>query len=524
MGREVRRMRTSVNPRLAAVIAILIVTLGVSVPAMCAEQPKWSISGDSLFKVYWQTTLRVANETNLAAGGMLGPLSLEGRLRLTGSTWGIPDDAIVIGPWGERLEKWTVSARAGSYSLQLGDTNVPVLSGLYLAGRSLYGGVATAGGRLGTSTGTATGFYGMNTVSSGLSISSHKLAGGAAELSLGQNVGLVAQGMRATKDQFQLDMGGARTWIKMGPVNLNAEVVASKSGSSEDLGWVALAGAQTQVFGGMLSVSGQYTAADFASLNSAAAGKAGGIAEGTAAWSGTVWKGDKGANAHLGITGKLAADNIDGSLDARTSKQSGEGTLTLRSGAWLIKGRYSLAHEGSDENPPKRDKVSRVASLEASAPLRLGKAVLDTGLRGSRSTTVDDVSGSRDVLDTIALTSRTLIGQMSCAANAGWSQSVKSAGDRKRDLEFTLSLSRPVVDKLQAGMDAKAVDSRSFEPNSGELKSLKDALEAALWVKYTPRPWLEALAKVKGMWGWYGPEPKTTDFDRYLEGQLRLRF
>ena len=70
-------MRTSVNPRLAAVIAILIVTLGVSVPAMCAEQPKWSISGDSLFKVYWQTTLRVANETNLAAGGMLGPDPLD---------------------------------------------------------------------------------------------------------------------------------------------------------------------------------------------------------------------------------------------------------------------------------------------------------------------------------------------------------------------------------------------------------------------------------------------------------------
>jgi len=524
MRREVRRMRTSVNPRLAAVIAILVAIFGMSVPAMCAEQPKWSLTGDSLFKVYWQTTLRVANETNLAASGGLGPLYLEGRVRLTGSTWGIPDDAIVIGPWGERLEKWTVSARAGSYSLQLGDTNVPVLSGLYLAGRSLYGGVATAGGRLGTSTGTATGFYGMNTVSSGLSISSHKLAGGAAELSLGQNVGLVAQGMRATKDQFQLDMGGARTWIKMGPVNLNAEVVASKSGSSEDLGWVALAGAQTQVFGGMLSVSGQYTAADFASLNSAAAGKAGGVAEGTAAWSGTVWRNEKGANAHLGITGKLAADNMDGSLPARTAKQSGEGTLTLRGGAWLVKGRYSLAHEGSDENPPKRDKVSRVASLEASAPLRLGKAVLDTGLRGSRSTTVDDVSGSRDVLDTIALTSRTLIGQMSCAANAGWSQSVKSAGDRKRDLEFTLSLSRPVVDKLQAGMDAKAVDSRSFEPNSGELKSLKDALEAALWVKYTPRPWLEALAKVKGMWGWYGPEPESTDFDRYLEGQLRLRF
>ena len=517
-------MRTSANPRLAAVIAILIVTLGVSVPAMCAEQPKWSISGDSLFKVYWQTTLRVANETNLAAGGMLGPLSLEGRLRLTGSTWGIPDDAIVIGPWGERLEKWTVSARAGSYSLQLGDTNVPVLSGLYLAGRSLYGGLATAGGKLGTVTGTATGFYGMNTVSSGLSISSHKLAGGAAELSLSRNLGLVVQGMRATKNQFQLDMGGARTWIKMGPVNLNAEVVASKSGSSEDPGWVALAGAQTQVFGGMLSVSGQYTAADFVSLNSAAAGKAGGIAEGTAAWSGTVWKGDKGANAHLGITGKLAADNIDGSLDARTSKQSGEGTLTLRSGAWLVKGRYSLAHEGSDENPPKRDKVSRVASLEAAVPLKLGTGVLDTGLRGSRSTTVDDVLGSRDVLDTIALTGRTLIGQTSFAANAGWSQSVKSAGDRKRDLEFTLSLSRPVVDKLQAGLDAKAVDSRSFEPNSGEVKSLKDALEAALWVKYTPRPWLEALAKVKGMWGWYGPEPKTTDFDRYLEGQLRLRF
>ncbi|HPU76213.1 MAG TPA: hypothetical protein PLG65_08575 [Bacillota bacterium] len=518
-------MRISINPRLAAMMAFMIAVFGMSVPAMCAEQPKWSLSGDSLFKVYWQTTLRVANETNLAAGGVLGPLSLEGRVRLTGSTWGIPDDAMKIGPWGERLDKWTVSARSGGLSLQLGDTTVPVLSGLYLAGRSLYGGLATAGGRLGTTTGTVTGFYGMNTVSSGLSISTHKLAGGAAELSLSRNLGLVVQGMRATKDQFGLDMGGARAWIRVGTASLNAEVVASRSGSSDDLGWVALAGAQTQLFGGMLSVSGQYTAADFASLNSAAAGKAGGIAEGTAAWSGTVWRGEKGANAYLGIVGKIAADNMDGSLGARTSKQLGEGTLTLRSGAWLVKGRYTLAHEGSDENPPAREKISRVASLEAAVPLKLGAGVLDTGLRGSRSTTVDDVSGSRDVLDTIALTGRTLIGQTSLAANAGWSQSVKSAGDRKRDLEFVLSLSRPVIDKLlQAGLDAKATDSRSFERDSGEVKSLKDALEAALWLKYTPRPWLEAMAKVKGMWGWYGPEPKSTDFDNYLEGQLRLRF
>ena len=141
-----------------------------------------------------------------------------------------------------------------------------------------------------------------------------------------------------------------------------------------------------------------------------------------------------------------------------------------------MKGR-ALAHEGSDENPPAREKISRVASLEAAVPLKLGAGVLDTGLRGSRSTTVDDVSGSRDVLDTIALTGRTLIGQTSLAANAGWSQSVKSAGDRKRDLEFVLSLSRPVIDKLlQAGLDAKATDSRSFERDSGEVKSLKDAL------------------------------------------------
>lgn len=518
-------MRASINPLVAAVIAILVMIFGVSTPAMCAEQPKWSLSGDSLFKVYWQTTLRVANETNLSTGGMLGPLHLEGRVRLTGSTWGIPDDAIVIGPWGERLDKWTVSARSGSLSVQLGDTTVPVLSGLYLAGRSVYGGVATWGGRLGTSTGTATGFYGMNTVSSGLSISSHKVAGGAAELSLSRNLGLVVQGMRATRDQFQLDMGGARTWIKMGPVNLNAEVVASKSGSSEDLGWVALAGAQTQVAGGILSLSGQYTSADFASLNAAAAGKAGGIAEATAAWAGTVWRSEKGASAYVGIIGKLAADNMDGSLAARTSKQSGEGTLTLRSGAWLVQGRYMLAHEGSEGDPPARDKTSRAGSVEAAVPLKLGLAVLDTSLRGSRSATVDEVLGTQDVLDTITLAGYTLIGQTSLTTSAGWSQNVKSSGDRKRNMELAVSLSRPVIDKLlQAGLDAKATDARSFEPGSSEVKSLKDALEAALWLRYTPRPWLEAMAKVRGMWGWYGPDPKSTDFDRYLEGQLRLRF
>ena len=59
------------------------------------------------------------------------------------------------------------------------------------------------------SPGTAAGFCGMNTVSSGLSASSYKLADEAAELSLSRNLGLVVQGMRAAKDQFRLDMGGA---------------------------------------------------------------------------------------------------------------------------------------------------------------------------------------------------------------------------------------------------------------------------------------------------------------------------
>ncbi len=518
-------MRASTKAVLTAVVAVLAAITGICAPATCAEQPQWKLSGDSLFKVYWQTTLRVANETNLIAGGVLGPLNLEGRLRLTGSTWGIPSDAIVIGPWGERLDKWTVSARGGSLSLQLGDTTLPVLSGLYLAGRSLYGGVATAGGKLGSASGTVTGFYGMNTVSSGLSISTHKLAGGAAEASFGRNVGLAVQGMRATKGQFQLDMGGVRSWLRLGPVNVNAEVAASRTGSSSDLGWVVLAGANTQLFGGTLSVAGQYTDADFLSLNSAVSGKAGGIAEATAAWSGSVWRGKNGDNAHLGITGRLAADNMDHSLAARISKQAGEGTLTIKTGAWLVKGRYTLAHEGSDEEPPARDRTSYVASLEAAVPLRLGANTLDATVRGSRNTSVDKVLGTTDVLDTLAAAGRTAIGKTSCAANLAWSQSAKPAGARKRDLECTLSLSRPIIDELlQAGVDAKAVDSRTYEPDSGEIQSLKDALEAALWLKYTPRPWVEAVAKVKGLWGFSGPDPEKKDFDRYLEGQVRFRF
>lgn len=519
-------MRTPINAVVVVLITVLVAMLGICMPAICAEQPQWKFSGDSLFKIYWQSTLRIANETDLSAAGMLGPIRLEGRARLTGSNWGIPPDAIVVGPWGERLDKWSVSAGMGGLSLQAGDTTVPVLSGLYLAGRSLYGAVVNAGGRLGSAVGTATGFYGVNAVSSGLSISTHKIGGAAAELSLSRNLGLTVQGMRALKGQFKLDVGGATAQLKAGPFNLNAEVAASCEHSSEDTGWTVIAGAQTSAMGGSLTLNGQYTSADFMTLNSAVLGTAGGLAEASATWSGSIWRGAKGANLHLGITGRLATDNVDGSLDSRTAKQAGEGTLTFRTGAgWVLKAKYVLAHEGSDEAPsPLRDKTNRVASLEATVPLTLAGNPVDVATRGSRATNVDNVSGGTDVLDTLALTGRATVGKTLIAAGAGWSQSVKS-GSRKQNAEATLSLARPIIDGLlESGIDAKLTDSREFKSGSGDVNSAKDTLDAALWLKYSPRPWIEALAKLRANWGWYKPDTSMSYSDRYLEGQVRFRF
>ena len=77
MRREVRLMRASINTVVVVLVAALVAMLGMCVPVVCAEQPQWKFSGDSLFKIYWQSTLRIANETDLSAGGMLGPLRLE---------------------------------------------------------------------------------------------------------------------------------------------------------------------------------------------------------------------------------------------------------------------------------------------------------------------------------------------------------------------------------------------------------------------------------------------------------------
>lgn len=521
------RARAAAGRAIVVLLGVLAATLWGGGGAACAATPQWKWGGDSQFKVYWQSTLRVANETNLFASGMLGPLRIEGRARLIGGTWGIPDGAIIIGPWGEKLEKWTVSAGMGGLSLQVGDTTVPVLSGLYLSGRSIRGAVATAGGKLGNMFGTSTSFYGMNAVTSGLMLRTHTIAGGAVELDVSRDLGVALQGMTASKDGFHLDMAGAKMWLKAGAIRTDAEIAVSHDRSEQDAGFAAIAGAHAQALGGNLSLAVQYTSPDFVTLNSAAMGRAGGMADLSASWSGSVWKGSNGAAVQLGITGGLTADNMDGSQSARMMKKSGEASLALKTGGgWLVKTKYLLAHEGSSGSPEVgRSKTNQAASLEAVVPMKLGGTAADVAAKASYTRGTDNVSGSTDALSAVSISGITTMGATSCTAGVAWSQSSKSAGLRKNDLEAKLSLSRPLIeDLLKAGLDAKATDSRSFQPGSSEATALKHSAETAVWLKYAPRPWAEATTKLKACWAWGSSDPDKVKVDSYMEGQVTMRF
>lgn len=522
------------RPRRAARIcalaaACIAVSFGlVGLMSSTARAGEWKYGGDSMFKLYYQAVPRVSNTTNLSLSGKIGPVGVRGQVKLEGASWGIPSDAWGLGSWGEWVERWNVALRAPSLSLQLGDTYIPTLSGLYLAGRSLHGGVGSAWGKVGGATGTATGFYGVNAVRSGLSISSFRVKGGSVEASLGRNVGLSVMGLAAERDGFDIGMGGVQVWAGVGPVSLSGEFAASKDNLADRMGYTALLGARMPAAGGRLSLSGQYTGESFLSLNSAVRGKAGGNAEASASWAGNILRTSGGHTLSLVVVGGLAADNIDASAGVRNMKDSAEGQLTLVSGQdQLVRGRYVISHEKSGEEPdPSRMKTNHVASIESAFPVKLGANFVDIGARASRSITVNHIDRLRDTLSILAVSAGGSIGQTKCTVKAGWSRSVKDAtGAEKRDFEASLALSRPVFkDVLTAGFDASAVDSRAFSEASSEEPSVKDTLKAGLWLRYVPKPWVEATVTGKASWGWRGEDREPQCSDKWLEGELRFRF
>lgn len=522
MGRPQRATRMGLMAAYVAVMLGIVVLMSGPVGA-----ENWQYGGDSTFKIYWQAVPRVANSTELHLSGNVGSFGVAAQAKLSGASWGIPSDAWRLGPWGEWMERWNVSLRAPAASLQLGDTSIPTMSGLYLSGRSLYGGVGSVWGRFCGTTATATGFYGRNAVSSGLSITSFAVKGGSVEASLGSNLGLSVMGLAAERDGFDIGVGGAQVWVGLGPVKISGELAASRDNISDETGYTALSGARIPAFGGTLSLSGQYTSEDFVSLNSAVWGKAGGNAEVSASWAGNILCTSEGHRLSLVVVGGLASDNIDGSARVRNVRESAEGQLTLVTGqGQLVRGKYVISHEESDEEPsPSRMKTNHVVSLESVFPLKLGDSTVDVGARTARSVTINHVDQCKDYLNTLAATAGGSIGETRCTVKAGWSQSIKdAAGTDKRDLEASLALSRPIVrDLLSAGFDASAVDSRTFSEGSG-LEGVKDTVKSGLWLRYTPKPWLEAEVAGKTSWAWKGADREPQGSEKWLEGELRLRF
>jgi hypothetical protein len=493
-----------------------------------ASEGQWKYGGNSTFKVYWQNTLRVENTTNLSILGNVGLLKVGAKAKVSGASWGIPSNALILGPWGEWIERWSLTLQAPAASLQVGDTYIPTMSGLYLAGRSLYGGVGSAWGTLGRVSGTVTGFYGTNAVSSGLSMSSYLVRGGSIDAGVGKQIGLSLRGLSGERDGFDVHMGGAQIWAVLGPFDVTGELVGSKDNLAEKRGYTALAGARFSAFGGTMSLTSQYTSEEFVSLSPAVSGKAGGTTETSASWSGNVMRSSGGHAVRFAVTGTFAADNMDGSEPAQNVKSSAEAQLTLiaRQGQ-LVKGKYVVSHENSDDEPSlSYTRTNHVASIESAFPVKMGQSTVDVGARAMRSIAIDHVGELSDTLSILSVSGAGSIGEGKYAAKAGWSQSIRDiAGPKKRDLEASLSLSHPILNaSLTGGLDAIAYDSRTFALGCAEPESVKDTIKAGLWLRYTPKPWIEAMAATKATWVWRGAELDPQGSDRWIEGEIKLRF
>ncbi|MEA4883810.1 MAG: hypothetical protein VB144_09195 [Clostridia bacterium] len=524
------RSRKGARPSvLGFAVGILVAALTVAPGVAHGAEPQFKFSGSTTTKAYYQTLLRVSNSTTLSLTGDLAGWGISGSAVISGANWGVPEDSVMIGPWGEYLEKWGVRAGRGAMSLQLGDATIPALSGLYLGGRSLYGAVGSGGMKLGsTSSATATGFWGVNAVSSGLSVRSYKVWGGSLDLGLGRNLGTSLGYLHASREAVALGVGGVQAWLNVGSLNLSGEAVLSHDEDADTRGWTALGGAHTPALGGRLSASAQYTSPEFRSLNSIVNGKAGGIAEFTGTWSGNVLRAGPGApGVDLSVAARYGADNVDGSLPFTTAKRLLETSVGLRT-PWLpvLKAKYTLGDEKSNDGPsPSRDRLSRVLSLDAMAPLTLGGLKLDLAARAARTATENRVNGAVDTIDVLSVGGATVVGEASVSLKADISQTTpKPEGSRKREAELGFTLGMPLWTKSLSGtLELKVGDYRQYAPD-GALSSQRDSLDAGLSLRYVPKPQIEAKAKYRQSWRFADGSVSNYTFDHWVEGEFTYRF
>ncbi|MGI6147398.1 MAG: hypothetical protein ACOYEM_08325 [Bacillota bacterium] len=509
--------------RVAAVVAVSILA-AASLPAIAVCNPalsRWSLDGDSTFKAYWQTTFRLSNTANLRLRGSLGPLNLEGTMRLLGASYGLSDGFIELGPWVEKIERWSVAGSMGALSMSVGDTFIPVLSGRYLVGKSLYGVVANAGGELAGVRSTFTVFKGVNAVSSGLAITSTEVAGGAVEAALGRTTGLTLQGLMAEREGVDLKMGGVQARFSLGRATVDVEGIVSHDDIADNTGWLGALGMSVPALKGMVTASGQYTSDNFTSLSLGSSDTAGGAYEVTATWSGPVssWPAH-GISVSGALVATASANNVTGEMESTSSGWSSEASLTFRGAAWLARAKYGLnSKQKLDGEELESKTVKRTATLEAAMPLQLGQSTISADIRLSRTTTHDQMDDSVEVDDAALARASTTLGKTYVALSAGASLYRDEEGALDgRTLDAALSLSRPLWrPELSGGLELTGTSKQ-------KPASTTRTAEGAVWARYSPGYQLSVAVKAKGQLIWNGAGDGDPSKDAWLEAEVRLVF
>lgn len=512
--------------RLAVLVCLL--TAAASTSAAAWEQIRFYGSTTTSFT--YSSVFRAANTTSvyLSTAHENWKLTLSGSL--VGRNYGLPSNALTIGPVGGYVEKWSANATNGPLTLQFGDASIQSLSSTYISSRALYGGAGVYGTRLGASTNaTLSGFIGRNVVSSGLSASSHSVWGGSLELSSGKVMGFTASYLSAERSGTpgtDLGMVGGQVWTAFGPTRVSGEYAVSQDRVTDTIGQRLSLEARMPVLTGILTASSGYTSPQFRSLNQSLQGKPGGVASAQARWQGRLYS--QGiSSVDLGVDGTYQRDNIDDSLSLTTSKAGLQSTLTLnRIILPVIQAKYGYSVDLSDDEPYRTTNLTRhSASLVASMPLRLGPVGAEVMAQAGRTVSNNHVTGAGSTSDVISISGITSLGKYSVRFKAGQSNFVpRTTGDRKLLTDVTVSLSRPVSGSLSGSLNLGFTDDRKFTLDTGEMKSLTDTVDVALRMNYRPNPRLTTALTYRQKYLLPGGNIADTKLDHWLEGEIAFRF
>ena len=477
--------------------------------------------GDSIVSIGLLAPLELSHATNLAvAGWSLGPLTLEGNLRLVGSYAGLPHGFVVDGRWVHSVERWTVGASLGPLRITAGDTSIPVLSSLYLKGRSLRGVTAVAGGTLGCMNITVTGFQGVNISNSGLSVNSTYVTGGVVEACLNRNMGLSLQTLNCERTDPNLRIGGIQAWWMWRDAQAVLQTAISERGGNSKFGWCSVAELKVPLFLGNASMAVRYVSPEFGSLNDSIRAGENGAYKVAASWKGPlVSPGLGGIRIQPGVNIDLCCDStIDASL---------EGVLTVAGDGWMAGAGYrTVSQRKGPGYQGDCDRATRSARMDFVVPIEVGQVDLNVSGRLTRCTRHDRSTGTVEMLDSVNLQVVTSAMDTHLTLGTGWSNFENSSyGTGKREFNVALGLSKPTrVERLTAGLDLKACDIRVFGDGCRDMEGSKSHLDACAWARYGLAPWIEIAVKAKAKLSLTGPACSTRNRDGHVEVEVKLLF